>query len=407
MKTRRILIAALFLSALLVVFAVVTQAQAGAAQLSQEQQLGKNLFFDQNLSLNQNEACAECHGPQVGYTGPDTTINAHGAVYQGSIPGAFGDRKPPAAAYAGDSPVLYFDEEDGSWVGGMFWDGRATGLMLGDPLAEQAKGPFLNPKEQAVPDAQTLCQKVEQSSYVSLYEDVWGRLKCNNSTGVNEAYDNIGRSIATYERSTEVSSFTSKFDTFWSKAKQKNMDVTEISMVNWSKYKRLGLNDTELRGLAIFNTQGNCSSCHTLDEGSAGYPLFTDFTYDNLGIPKNLENPATIANPDWADPGLGGYLMGAGYSTDIYEAQIGKFKVPTLRNVDLRPSKTFVKAYGHNGYFKSLAEIVHFYNTRDVVSWPAPEVMQNMNTTELGNLGLNNTQEAWLVAFMKTLSDGN
>ena len=68
-------------------------------------------------------------------------------------------------------------------------------------------------------------------------------------------------------------------------------------------------------------------------------PLFTDFTYDNLGIPKNPENPATIADPTWADPGLGGFLKSAGYPAAVWEAELGKHKVPTLRNVDLRPTK--------------------------------------------------------------------
>ena len=220
------------------------------------------------------------------------------------------------------------------------------------------------------------------------------------------AYNNIAISIASYERSQEVSSFTSKFDGFWDKAKMKGMDVTQISMVNWKKYKSLGLNNDQLRGLAVFNTKGTCSSCHTLDEGTAGYPLFTDFSYDNLGIPKNLENPATIADPSWADPGLGGFLMNMAEYSSVSSTEIGKFKVPTLRNVDLRPTTTFVKAYGHNGYFKSLEEIVHFYNTRDVAPWPAPETLANMNTTQIGNLHLNKTQEKWIVEFLKTLSDG-
>lgn len=92
---------------------------------------------------------------------------------------------------------------------------------------------------------------------------------------------------------------------------------------------------------------------------------------------------------------------------------MGKFKVPTLRNVDKRPYLGFVKAYGHNGYFKSLEEIVHFYNTRDVpdagwkgVPWPAAEYAANMNTSEIGNLGLTAVQEKAIVAFLKTLSDG-
>jgi cytochrome c peroxidase len=86
--------------------------------------------------------------------------------------------------------------------------------------------------------------------------------------------------------------------------------------------------------------------------------------------------------------------------------------VPTLRNVDKRPSPSFVKAYGHNGYFKSLAEIVHFYNTRDVpgagwkgVPWPAAEYAATVNTTAVGNLGLTHGEEQAIVAFLKTLTD--
>ena len=90
----------------------------------------------------------------------------------------------------------------------------------------------------------------------------------------------------------------------------------------------------------------------------------------------------------------------------MYEAEWGKQKVPTLRNVDLRPSPDFVKVYGHNGFFKSLKDIVHFYNTRDVEMWPPAEVPMNVNTDELGNLGLTSDEEAAVVAFMTTLNDG-
>jgi hypothetical protein len=116
-------------------------------------------------------------------------------------------------------------------------------------------------------------------------------------------------------------------------------------------------------------------------------------------------------NPDgeeWVDPGLAGFLASQGYEEDEWMAELGKHKVPTLRNVDKRPYDGFIKAFGHNGYFVSLAEIVHFYNTRDLeeVDWPDPEVAVNVNTDELGNLGLTPDEEADLVAFMKTLSDG-
>ena len=88
------------------------------------------------------------------------------------------------------------------------------------------------------------------------------------------------------------------------------------------------------------------------------------------------------------------------------EENMGKHKVPTLRNVDKRPGKGFTKAYVHNGVFKSLKEVVHFYNTRDVKDWPQPEVPENVNTDELGDLGLTHQEEVAIVAFMKTLSDG-
>ncbi len=96
-----------------------------------------------------------------------------------------------------------------------------------------------------------------------------------------------------------------------------------------------------------------------------------------------------------------------------------KFQVPTLRNVDMRPTPSFVKAYMHNGYFKSLKEVVHFYNTRDVLRrcqpgdpgekvtcWPAPEDSTNLNKRQLGNLGLTDQEEDAMVAFLKTLTDG-
>ena len=85
---------------------------------------------------------------------------------------------------------------------------------------------------------------------------------------------------------------------------------------------------------------------------------------------------------------------------------LGTFKVPTLRNVDLRPTSEFVKSYGHNGYFKSLEEIVHFYNTRDVGNWSKPEVSVNLDTMHMGNLNLTLSEETAIVAYLKTLSDG-
>jgi cytochrome c peroxidase len=140
--------------------------------------------------------------------------------------------------------------------------------------------------------------------------------------------------------------------------------------------------------------------------------MFTDFTYINIGIPKNPKNPFYLEpefNPlgeSWIDQGLGIYLKDAGFVESVYKPELGKFKVPTLRNVDRRPNTSFVKAYGHNGYFKSLEDIVHFYNTRDIpgTGWPASEYEAN-RTSEVGNLGLTTTEEEAIVAFLKTLTD--
>jgi cytochrome c peroxidase len=343
----------------------------------------------------------------------------------------------------------------------MFWDGRATGAVLGDPLAEQAQGPFLNPLEQAIPQAQVLCVKVKKARYARLFEEVWGTGALDCAKDVEGVYEKIGRSVAAYERSQEVNPFTSKFDLFWDNATAAGKDVTRIKCGTgggggggmggaqgcpgggmdpnrWTAFRGFGLTDQELQGLAVYNdpNRADCASCHTLEPGPDGYPLFTDFGYDNIGIPKNPENPFYSMPADWnpqgegwIDYGLGGYLKSAGYGPDVYEPEMGKFKVPTLRNVDLRPSEDFVKAYGHNGFFKSLEDIVFFYHWRSMMDnggcmggggmggggmgggmgcenmesmFPPPEVDQNR--TPLGMFP--RPQVDNIVAFLKTLSDG-
>jgi cytochrome c peroxidase len=375
-----------------------------AYSLTPMEQLGKSIFLDTNLSINQNLSCSACHGPDAGWTGPLSDTNAGGAVYEGSIAGRFGNRKPPSAAYATQSPVFYMDKK-GLFIGGNFWDGRATGEILGNPAADQALGPFLNPLEQALGAPADVVDAVCVSDYSELFKQVWGDEICD-SENVQMAYGAIGLSIAAYEASSEVNAFSSKYDlTFKGQAK---------------------LSKEEQRGYALFRGKGKCHRCHISNGQMA---LFTDYTYDNLGVPKNPENPFYTEpefNPleyDWIDLGLGGFLKSLEYVEAVYRPELGKVKVPTLRNVDLRPPDPgFVKAYAHNGYFKSLEGIVHFYNTRDVLPqcpgdyteaealaancWPAPEYPATVNTSELGNLGLSPEEEADIVAFLKALSDG-
>jgi cytochrome c peroxidase len=367
--------------------------------------VGRAIFFDERLSLNGNQSCASCHAPAWGWTGPSPSINAAGGVYEGSIPSAFGDRKPPSSAYATQSPIFHHDGE--LFVGGNFWDGRATGERLGSPAAEQALGPFLNPAEQALAQPADVVRRVCDGPYGETFRKVAGAALCEPGRTA-DAYDFIGLTIAAFEGSPESNAFSSKFDAFLA--------------------GRARLTPQERQGLALFRGKGKCVACHVLDGHGRGLarghvrdegPLFTDFTFDNLGIPKNPANPR---GPGYTDQGLGGFLLSrldyAGFAAD----NVGKHKVPTLRNVDLRPTPSSVKAYGHNGYFKSLETIVHFYNTRDVKPrcpgqfteaqalagncWPAPEIEATVNRTELGDLGLTLAQERAVVAFMRTLSDG-
>jgi cytochrome c peroxidase len=381
--------------------------------LSPIEELGKQLFFDPNLSSPPGQACAVCHWPLVGFTGPEERINQAGSVYEGAVHGRFGNRRPPTSAYAGASPVLHQDEE-GTFVGGMFWDGRASGASLGDPLAEQAMGPFLNPLEQALPDRRSLILAVQRSDYVRLFERVWGRGSLDPDRDVDGAFERIARSIAAYERSAEVNPFSSKFDDFWRAAITRGLDAATIHTGNEADFRGLGLSEQELHGLALFNSTALCANCHVFTSIEGDPPVFTDFTYDNLGVPRNPENPfyrqSAEFNPageGWVDTGLGGFLEEVESYRTLAAANYGKHKVPTLRNVDARPATGFVKAYLHNGCFKDLKEIVHFYNTRDVpgASWPAPEVADNLNRDEIGNLGLTGEEEDALVAFMTTLTD--
>jgi len=352
--------------------------------LTSIQLLGKNIFFDK-ISVPANKtACADCHGPSVGFTGPDELINKHGSVYPGAN-GSFGNRKPPSAAYATFSPVFYYDASALSFVGGNFWDGRATGERLGSPSAEQALGPFLNPAEHAVPDALTVLKIIEKSKYISLWKKVWGeKLLYSTQEEINLNFDRVGLAIAAYEGSSEVNQFSSKFDYYLK------------SFVE--------LTSEEASGLELFNSK--CASCHISESIGETPPLFTDFTFDNLGVPINPENPVYDYNPAFIDYGLGGFLLTRPDYISMAPENMGKQKVPTLRNVDKRPGIGFTKAYTHNGVFKSLKEVVHFYNTRDDGSWPAPEVSANVNKVDLGNLGLTDREENAIVAFMKTLSDG-
>lgn len=344
-------------------------ATAVIAGLTNEEVLGKLLYFDRYLSLNQNQACASCHDPGAGFADPlDLRMPAQYPVSAGSNSTLFGGRNAPPSGYAMFNPPFHFDTVVGLYVGGQFWDGRAP------TLKDQAKGPFLNPVEMAMPNEAAVIAALQNLSNPnsSAYQDLFTKAyklnlaaidSTSNNLAVLDAYDKVAQAIGEFEKTKDFAKFSSKFD--------------EVMA------GKATFTTAEANGWTIFNdpAQGNCAACHPA-------PLFTDFTYDNLGIPKST-NPIIAGNP--VDLGLGGVLGDS--------QQDGKFKVSSLRNIAM------TAPYGHNGYFATLEEIVHFYNTAGDGTWPAPEVPATVNRTELGNLGLSPQQEADLVAFLKTLTD--
>lgn len=378
--------------------------------------LGEFLYFDLNLSEPFGQSCASCHDPNFGFTDPDKGK----PVSEGVIPGLFGGRNSPSSAYAMYAPIRYQDPE-GLWIGGQFWDSRATGEVLGDPLADQALGPFLNPVEMANTSKDQVIADVAASDYAGLFESVWGE---DSLDDVEAAYDQVALSIAAFERSQLFGQFSSKYDAYLAACIVMGGDPDNcakgIGDVAASVGKKV-FSKKEWCGFQLFMNENNnndgilqpgegamCVACHVADWTlAADYtlpvqvpswapagmvpPLFTDFTYDNLGVPKSSD--PLLADND-VDLGLGPVVGDP--------AENGKFKVMTVRNIGL------TSPYAHNGLFKKLEDIVHFYNTRDVPAegWEAPEYPDTVNFEELGNLGLSSDDEECLVKFMKTLSDG-
>ncbi len=211
-------------------------------QVQQIELLGKLLLYDKNLSVYRNEACAFCHMPEAGFTGPVSELNRTTAAYPGSVRSRFSNRKPQSHAYAPLAPVLHYNPGRGDLVGGNFWDMRATGRRLGNPAAEQAEGPPTNPVEMGLPDIACAVYRASQQSYRALFEKVWGpqafaiawphdvdqvcdrpgpppagdpmpiHLGKLDRGRAAATFDQMAQSIAGYEASAEVTPFTSKFD---------------------------------------------------------------------------------------------------------------------------------------------------------------------------------------------------
>jgi cytochrome c peroxidase len=444
------------------------------------QQLGKYMIFDTTMSDPPGYACVQCHAYSTGFTtGLSSVDNLVAGVPPGVIPGRWDNRRAYTYGYAVFSPEgPYYDTTLGVWIGGNFWDGRAYDSKV------QAMGPPINPNEMnntpvgTAPDQYppVLLNKLMDRPYTPLIKQLYGNDVFTKYTPF-QLYNIWGEAIASYEASGEVCQFSSKYD------------ASKYGVPAPPPDQQYTLTASEERGRAMYfgtyvrpdgtPVSAQCFACHSsanlLDvvQEVEGKELFTMYCFANIGVPKNPGNPYyemvdPISNPTGYNPlgkgyidyGLGGNAVGALYpiGTKFFNTTPGDipqfrglFLTPTTRNTDLRPSPKFIKAYFHNGWAKSLKEVVHFYNTRNVATnkatgqtfvfdlrhpetippgfhrnFPAPEVIDNVQNVagytpaqaaaagttgvtaengQVGNLGLTASEEADLVNFLMILSD--
>ena len=372
--------------------------------LNPEEKLGRSIYKDEQLSLNRNQSCESCHtlhtvsvkegkGKAVvqqsaSFVDPDN-VKKGTPVSDGSDTTLFGGLNAPSAGYAAFSPPFFYDEGEELYFGGQFWNGRASYLR------EQAKGPFTNSVEMAMPNRPSVIARLQENpeylaDFISVYGIDLGAVQTDGTdpAGVQAAYHAISLAIEAFERSTEFNRFNAKFD------------FVENSLTDYT--------ESEERGADVFDAV--CANCHEgtrEDEfGNIIQGVMTDFSYDNIGVPENV-NIAAGPQPALEDAPL---VIANGDEA----AEDGKQKVMSLRNIEI------TAPYMHNGVFQTLEQVVHFYNTRDVLGtcvdnndpgfgvtcWPVSEFPNNINKEELGDLDLSPQDEADLVAYLKTFTDG-
>ena len=343
----------------------VTATTVTAINPAAQAALGEKLFFDTNLSNPPGQSCAICHLPTAGFADPDNGQ----PTSEGIISGRFGNRNSPTASYAAQIPEFSFilGQGGGRYVGGLFLDGRASTLEL------QALGPFLNVLEMNMSSEAAVVDQIKLATYAAEFETVYGTAALDDSA---TAYQQVAQAIAAFERTAVFSPFNARFD-----AVQNGTDVFTVA---------------EQNGQNLFNGKGNCIRCHRTGNGNA--EVFSDFEYRNIGTPANPANPFLTLDASLNPDGTGFVDLGLGSAVNEV-AQNGKFRTPTLRNINV------TAPYMHNGVFNTLTEVVNFYNRRDV-DGIVPEVNQNIdNGGNIGNLNLTPGEVQDLVAFMLTLTD--
>ncbi len=331
-----------------------------SAPLSAIALLGKQIFHDPSLSASGRLSCASCHDPAHAYGPPDGS-----AVRLGGPKGRDeGDRAVPGLGYlyrvpnfsigpdineqenvnlnrvADQSAGLVRAQKTAGAAtsalamvpqGGLFWDGRVNTLQ------EQARGPLLNPVEMADPDIASVAAKLKSAPYASSFSQIFGPgILAMPSRLVDEALFAVARFQV---EDASFHPYTSKYD-YWLEG-------------------RARLSATELHGLRLFEDKdkANCAGCHLDRPSRDGLPpLFTDFQYEGLGVPRNT---ALEVNRDshYHDLGVCGPVR---HDIAAQTRYCGMFRTPSLRNVATR------KAFFHNGVYHDLDQVMAFYDFRDV-----------------------------------------
>jgi cytochrome c peroxidase len=455
--------------------------------------LGKNFFFDKQLSTPRGkQSCASCHDPAVGWTLPLSNINQTSVGAPGAQPGAQGTRKPQNNSYVQGFLGEYTPGGNQPFPGpilgpftpgGAFWDGRAEGCgatggkdcQVGEgnvsetitpedvdflhtdflgPVADQALNPTSRPGVEQNTREKTVCQMVKTAKYKDLYEDAWGEpIDCNQQgdpPAYHKSFMKLAVAVAAWQGSSDVNSFSSPRDACIRQVPDPTNGIVDGDGVfpcdNLSDEANLGhdlfygRNDTGLNNPLV---NAGCSICHNNkgpgSDGNERDQLYTDFAYHSIGLPFNPDlngneqpgqDEGLLEHDDLSDGGQIGPL------------QIGVFKTPTLRNAT-KGDNRITKAFMHHGYFKSIDQVVHFYNTRfdgtplDTVDpnpagvpqksvcediglpqataaeaiasdcWPVSEFPENDAAISglVGNLGLTKAQEVALVAYIRSLDD--
>lgn len=341
-------------------------------------ELGKQLFNDVSLSANRTQSCASCHNPQHGFI--DNRLGDDGQVLAASIGDdgvSVGDRNAPTAAYAQFSPEFVAGSRqrfntDGDFalyeghLGGQFHDGRAV------DLAAQAGGPPLNPLEMNMASKATVVARLlENDDYHRAFREHFGADIWDDAEA---AYEAMTQAIGEFENSAEFAPFDSRYDR------------SLLPVGDEARYTYHPASKAALGKALFFSTEfTNCAACHQLQAQGHLQEVFSGFEYHNLGVPENLSLRA-INGVTTIDTGLQQHIDDASLT--------GKFKTPTLRNVAV------TAPYMHNGVFNELSTVLMFYehmrqrsNGRDSgfvnpetgVAWRAPEVEQNISTTELAS----------------------